>query len=280
MSIFDDLFSKPDAAPRMGTVDVAKELGVGAQFNIDQLEKFKEYAPDFSTFMKGQFESLQDPRAAAAEQTQFDVGGQLANRGQTDLMGDFFDYSRRQGLETAAATGAPISGSFTQSLGSNLGAQQLLQNQLKGLGILGNQTGIQNQRTMSFMQPAFNILGANMVNPATTLQAGFQNNEIMNQNRMIDFANSQRQSWFDTLLSDTAKSVVGSPFKFVGNSFDLAANSPQIVGGMAMNMCGGGGGGMPASGAPSQGFTATSFSNPGMSGSFGMGPSQNVTMGW
>lgn len=274
-SLLDSLFGRPDASPTLDTVQFDKAAQQGADYNKAQFDAFKDYSPSMTKFMQNLFNQSYGSQGLAADNTQFSIGSQLANQGQTDLMGNFFDYARRQGLETAASTGAPISGSFTQSLGANLGSQQLLKNQRTGVGLLNQYGQTQASRFGAFLQPSLNLMQNNMVNPQAFMQGAQFNNGITNQNKMIDFANSQRTSWFHTMLSDTAKSVVGAPFKFVGNSFDLAANSPQIVGGMAMNMCGGGGG-APSQGMPSQGFTPTSFSQSSGGGTFGLNSNMNL----
>lgn len=273
MDILGSLFSKPDATPLMDKLDLKKTLGEGADYNIGTIDKFKEYAPDLTNFMSDLYKQTVDPRALDAQSKAYSIGNQLADKGQTDLMGDFFDYARRQGLETAAATGSPISGSFTQSYGANLGAQQLYKNQLQGLNILGGQADRDRSLSQGFMNPALGLFQQNMVTPGQALGVGQYNNEIGNQNKLIQFSNDQRQSWFDTLLTDTLKSVVSTPFSLLQNTNSMVANAPQT----AVNMCGGGGGGggMPMNtygGGGGGGAWAGSVGDSmgGMGGGFGM----------
>lgn len=236
MDIIGNLFSKPDAVPLMGTLDLNKTLGNAAAYNVGTIDQFKEYAPDLTGFMSSLYNQTVNPQALDAQNKAYSIGNQLVDKGSTDLQGDFFSYARRMGLETASATGMPISGSFTQSYGANLGAQQLYQNQLKGLDILGVQQRNDQGLAQGFMQPAMGLFQTNLVTPGQAIGVGQYNNEIGNQNKMINFANSQRQSWFDSLLTDTLKSVVSTPFSFIQNANSVVANAPQT-------MCGGGGGG-------------------------------------
>lgn len=243
-SILDSLFAKPDAAPTMDTIDAAKEFAKASDFNQERFKDFQKYAPEQSAFMKDLFGQLYDSRAKQAEQTAFDIGNQLATGGQTDLMGDFFKYNRRLGLESAASTGAPTTSQFASGYAGSMGARSLLQNQLQGLGILGQQAQIQQGRAFQFMQPSLGQLQTSMVTPQQFYQAATYNNQIENINKQIDFQNSQRQSWFDTLLSDTLKSAVGMPFNLIQNANNVAASAPQIFAGMATSYIGGGGGGI------------------------------------
>lgn len=245
MGLFDSLFSKTDATPKLDTVNYTAAANQGLDYNQGALQRFQSTAPANVDFMSKLFNQYSG-NAKQADSTVYNLGNQLATKGQTDLMGDFFQYSRRQGLENAAATGAPISGSFGQSLGSSLGVQNILQNQLTGANLLGNYSQQQGQRFQSFLQPSLGALNASFVNPQAFMSGAQQNTDISNQNKYIDFANSQRSSWFDTLLSDTAKSAVGMPFSFTQNASNVAASSPQIAAGMFTSYFGGSGAGIPA----------------------------------
>jgi len=264
--IFDSLFSRPDAAPTMKTVDVAKEFAKADTFNQERFDSFKGYAPEQSAFMKDLFGQLFDDRAKAAEQTAFDIGNQLAGKGQTDLMGDMFKQNRRMGLEAAAATGAPTTSQFSSGYAGSFGARSLLQNQLQGLNILGGQSAIQANRANQFMQPSLGMLQGSMATPGQFYQGATYNNQIENINRQISHVNDQRQSWFDTLLTDTLKSGISMPFNMIQSSNSVLSNAPQMVAGAAMNMCG-----QPsATPAPSSGFSPMSTAPAQTTGSFGL----------
>lgn len=237
----DSLFGKADASPTMDKLDLAGALKEGADYNISTIEDFKDYGPELAQFMQGLYKDTVDPRALQAQDTAYNIGNQLATTGQTDLMGDFFNYARRTGLETAARTGAPIYSGFAQGVGANLGSQQILANQMGGLGILNQQAGVDRGLAQQFQQPGLGLFQNNLVSPGQSIQVGQYNNEIQNQNKLINFANSQRESWFDSLLTQTAKSVVGMPFNFVGNAANVVASSPQLAASFFMSAYGGDG---------------------------------------
>lgn len=243
MDFLDDIFGKPDASPTLKTTDYAGAAKQGAKYNWGQLAEFEKQAPGLTRFMRGLFNESFGAKGRQAEDTLFNLGTQLANTGQTDLQGDFMAYSRRLGLENAAATGAPLSGSFGQSLASSYGANRILGQQLTGANILGNYAQTQANRAFSFSQPAQQVLQSNLINPQAFMQGAQQNNDIVNQNRYINFANSQSQSWFDSLLSQTAKSVVGVPFNFTQSAAGVVSNAPQIAASAALSYFGGPGAG-------------------------------------
>ena len=117
---------------------------------------------------------------------------------------------------------------------------------MTGANLLGNYGQSQSSRFQSFLQPANATLNASLVSPTAFMQGAQQNNDIANQNSYINFANSNSKSWFDTLLSDTAKSVVGMPFSLTQNASNVAASSPQIAAGLFTSYFGGSGAGIPA----------------------------------
>jgi hypothetical protein len=273
MGIFDSLFSSPDAAPLLDTINIDQTLKKGTDFNIDQFKQFEEYAPGQTQFIQNLFNQSYGAQGKAADQAQFDIGTQLVNKGQTNLMGDFFDYARRQGLETAAATGAPISGSFAQGLGSSLGAKSLMQNQITGINLLNNYGQTQGARAQGFMRPSLNLLQQNYVSPTARFGLEQYNNQIANQNKYIDFANNQATSWFDTLLSDTLKGAVGMPFQLFQNATNVVANAPQMMAGMMAAKYMGGAAGAPVTSTANSNFNT----NPAKtSGSWGL----NSNMSW
>jgi hypothetical protein len=112
---------------------------------------------------------------------------------------------------------------------------------MAGLNILGNQSQIQQNRAFQFMQPSLGQLNASMTTPGQFYQAATYNNSIENINRQIDFTNSQRSSWFDTMLGDTLKGAVGLPFNIAQNAFNVASSAPQMAAGAALSYFGGGG---------------------------------------
>ena len=153
-SILGSVFGTPAKAPDLTQTDYTAAANQGAAYNQSQIGNYESYAPGFTNFIKNLYGQTVNPQATAAQNTQYNLGNQLATQGYSNAQSNFLNYSRTLGLENAAATGAPVSGTFAQGLGTNIGMQQILQNQLQGQGILGNYAQNQQNLAQGFMAPS------------------------------------------------------------------------------------------------------------------------------
>jgi len=230
MGLFDSLFGTPKGAPDLSQTDYTAAANQGSAYNQGQIGQYEQYAPGFTDFIKNLYGQTVNPQATAAQNTQYNIGNQLATNGYTQAQGNFEQYARTMGLQNAAASGAPVGGSFAQSYGTSLGLQQILGNQLQGTSLLNNYASNQQNLAQGFMQPSQNVMGSSLVNPQAFMNGAQANNQIANQNSEINFANSQNSSWFNKLLTNTAQSVVGAPFNFVSNYANGFAGLGSVAG--------------------------------------------------
>lgn len=226
MSILGSIFGT-SKAPTLSTTDYTAAANQGASYNSGLINQYESYAPGFTDFIKNLYNNTVNPQATSAQNTQYNIGNQLATNGYTDAQSNYLSFARQQGLEAAAATGAPTSSAFTQSLGNNLGMQQILNNQLQGTNLLNNYSQNQQQLAQSFMQPSLNVMNRSFVNPTAFMQGAAANNSISNQNRYINFANSNQNSFFDNVVSGTLGSLISTPFSFSNNISGMSSNIPQ-----------------------------------------------------
>jgi hypothetical protein len=264
MGLFDSLFSTPKGAPTLSQTDYTAAANQGAAYNSGLLNQYEQYAPGITDFVKNLYGQTVNPQAIQAQQTQFDIGNQLATQGHTNAQSNFEQYARTMGLQNAAASGAPVGGSFAQSYGTSLGLQQILGNQLQGTSLLNNYAQNQQGLAQGFMQPAQSTLSASQVSPTAFMQGAAANNQIANQNSEINFANSQQHSWFDNLLTSTAQSVVGAPFKFVGNYANGFAGAGGVAGAATSSYLTGGTSGLAGMMGGSQTQPGTQFDSQGI----------------
>ena len=233
------LFGGGASAPDLSQTNYSAAAQQGATYNQSQIPQYEQYAPGLNSFMKSQYNSLVNPQATQAQNTEFNLGNQLATQGYTNAQSNFLNYSRTLGLENAASTGAPISGSFAQGLGTNLGMQQILGNQLQGQNLLNNYSTNQQGLAQSFEQPAQGILNSTLVSPGLFMQGAAANNAIANQNSYINFANSQNNGFLGNLLTGAVSSAISTPFSSFEN-INSASSNPV---GDISQICGKGGGG-------------------------------------
>lgn len=235
----------------MASMDVNAILSNSAKtaqsLNNSAFNDFSKNAKSSSEFMQQLFNQL-SPNTQNALNTNYQIGSELATTGSTKAAKNALDYYRRLGLETAAGTGAPVSSQFSQNLGGSLAVNQILQNQIQGTNILSQNASQQNSMMQTYIAPAMETMRANFLNPnqyaSMSLQGATYNNQIENQNRMIDFANSQGMSWFDNILANTMGSAISTPFSLIQNQNSLTANSPQLAYGLAQSFLGGSAGKM------------------------------------
>lgn len=230
-SVLGSLFSKPDPVPTMPELDINGILKQGSSYNQGLLNQFQQYAPGQATFMQNLFNTL-SPQVQQAQNQNFSLGTQLATQGFSNAQKGALDYYRQLGLQTAAATGAPLSSQYAQNLGGSIGVQSVLQNQEAGAGLLNQTAQFQNQLSNQDLTQANSTLQANQINPTSLFAPSEYNNQIQGQNALIDYSNSQSQSWFDTLLSKTLGSVVSTPFNFIQSGSSVVGNSPQLFASM------------------------------------------------
>lgn len=230
-SILSNLFDKPDAAPDMPTLDINSILQQGQAFNQSNLANYQQNAPQSAQFMQNLYSQL-SPQVQQAQNTNFGLGTQLATQGYSNAQSNALNYFRQQGMQTAAQTGAPVTSQFAENLGNNIGVNQVLQNQLRGSQLLGQTNQFQNQLTNQFEAPANSALQANMINPTSLFAPSEYNNQIQGENADINFANSQSQSWFNSLATKTLGSVVAMPFNFVQNGASVVGDAPSLFASM------------------------------------------------
>lgn len=208
-SILDSIFGSKVKVPDAVTVDAAAEAKKAASYNQDQLTAFKDYASDSSEFMKNLFSQL-SPNLQSALDTNYSVGTQLATTGTTKAATGALDYYRRLGLETAAATGAPVSSQFSQNLGGSLGIMQILQNQIQGTNILAQNASQQQSVTGQYLNPAMATFSSSLTNPATFISAAVGNANTTNQMNLAKAQADAAADPFGNYMANLFSTVVGS----------------------------------------------------------------------
>lgn len=260
--MLDDIFGKPDALPRLKKLelpDVSEGIAEwSTQFNPETLKKLTggvdTLNADVQRRIKGTYGNFDTDWAKAQETTSSFLRGEIPADVASSIS------------RSAAARSMGGGFGFGSGMGRNLEARDLGLTSLDllttGFNRMGSQLG-----TARNLNPY--DVGGFAFTPQQLLarqdQETMTNLGITHQNQAIDFQNSQRRSWFDTLLTDTLKSTIETPFKLVQNSNTMVQQAPQ----MAMSMCGQAG--APAA-APAAAMPASTFTP-----SFGIQPTQNMT---
>lgn len=191
--------NKTPEAPKLQQVDVAGTMRQGQDMATDWTKRWQEMAPGMDVKELARIEGLKTPEQLALESQRSGIAGQLMSKGATGLMGDYMKYMRSQGMQVAAATGTPTSG-FGQAIATNLGANQLLQNQLLGANLANTVLNYNMAQQQMAMMPSNALLGAGMPNQNAVMQGAMQNVDIANQqalmNYQVDLANAQNQGSF------------------------------------------------------------------------------------
>jgi hypothetical protein len=209
MGFLDSLFGSKVKVPEAVTVNPTEASQEAANYNISQIDSFKGYSKDLSSFMKSLFDDLV-PNVGKAQETNYNLGNQLATTGQTTAMGDFSKYARRLGLETAAATGSPVNSMFSQNLGGSIAMQNILSNQMQGVNLLNNYSTFQTGLANNFMQPSLSILNANLSSPGQFISARQSNANATNQMNLTAANAAAQPSPFGSFLTNMVSSVGGT----------------------------------------------------------------------
>lgn len=179
-SILDNIFGSKVNVPNAVTVDASAEANKAASYNKEQLAGFKDYAGDVASFMQNLYKNI-SPNIQGALDTNYSVGTQLATTGTTKATKSALDYYRRIGLETAAATGAPVSSQYAQNYGGSLAATQILNNQIQGTNILAQNANQNTNLTNTYVAPALTTFQASLANPNAFISAAQGNATAQNQ---------------------------------------------------------------------------------------------------
>lgn len=238
--ILGDLFGSRPNIPNPVTVNPTQVSNQAAGYNTSQIGNYENYAPGFTNFVSNLYSNTVNPQATAAQNTQYNIGNQLATQGYTSAQGDFLNYARQQGLESAASTGAPLSGSFAQGLGTNISMQQILGNQLQGTSLLNNYAQNQQGLAQSFMQPSMGLFQQNLSSPGQFLSTAQGNANTQNQFNLASAnANAQADpfgnfltSSFNTVLGKVAGAYTGGLF---GGQAQQGNNANYMGSGVASN---------------------------------------------
>lgn len=207
--ILGDLFGSRAKIPDPVTVDATAEANKAADYNTSQIGNYENYAPGFTDFIKNLYSQTVNPQATQAQNTQYNLGNQLATQGYSDVQSNFLNYARQQGLEQAASTGAPLSGSFAQGLGTNISMQQLLGNQLQGTSLLNNYAQNQQSLAQSFINPSLSVFNNDLSNPGQFLSVAQNNAATQNQFNMASAQAASQASPFGNFLTSTFNTVLG-----------------------------------------------------------------------
>lgn len=215
-SILDSLFGKKVSAPDAVTVDATAEAKKASAYNQEQLTNFQGYSADTVKFMQNLINTT-NPNISGALNTNYNLGTELATTGTTKAARGALDYYRRIGLETAAATGAPVSSQFSQNYGGSFGASQILANQTAGSNILATNTNQNMQLLNTELSPALSTLNASYASPSSFISAAQTNAGAVNQSNLIkaqaDSSASPFGNFIASLLSQTAGYAAGQGIK-------------------------------------------------------------------
>lgn len=179
-SPLDFFFGSKVQLPNPTTVNPTQSANTAQQINSNAAGAFGNYAPGLTDLVQNLFNNAY-PQVGAALNTNSATGQSLATTGTTPAMTNAMNYYRQLGLQTAAATGAPVSSAFGQNLGGSLGAQQILSNQLQGTNILSGVAQQGGQLGMQMLQPSFGILNSSLTTPGQVMQNAQQNASTINE---------------------------------------------------------------------------------------------------
>jgi hypothetical protein len=223
--ILSSLFGSKVQIPNAVTVDPNAAAGTAQNINQNAANSYGNYAPGLTSLIQGLFNNAY-PQVGAALNTNSNLGEQLATTGTTSVQQNAMNYYRSLGLQTAAATGAPVSSAFSQNLGGSLGAQQLLQNQEQGSNIL---SGVESQGAslgMAQLQPSFGVLQSNLTTPGQVMSTDLSNAQMTNQQNVLQAQyNSQPNpaaAWMINEVATIFNTLVGK----------AAGGASMMMGGM------------------------------------------------
>lgn len=178
------LFGSNVQIPSAVTVNPAQAAQTAQGINTSAASAYGSYAPGLTSLIQGLFNNAY-PQVGQALNTNSNLGQQLATTGTTSAQTNAMNYYRSLGLQTAAATGAPVSSAFSQNLGGSLGAQQILQNQEQGSGILSNVASQGASLGMAQLAPSLGILNSNLTTPGQVMSTETSNAQMTNQQNVL-----------------------------------------------------------------------------------------------
>lgn len=220
-SPLDFFFGSKVQIPNAVTVDpnqaATTAQGINAAGTNSATSAFGSYAPQLTSLIQNLFNNAY-PQVGQALNTNSSLGTQLATTGSTSAANNAMAYYRQLGLQTAGATGAPISSAFAQNLGGSLGAQQIIQNQQAGSGILSGVAQQGGQLGMQMLQPALNTFGSNLQSNLTTpgqvMSTQANNASMQNQQNVLQAQyNSQANpagAWMVNEMATIFNTLLGS----------------------------------------------------------------------
>lgn len=229
------LFGSKVQLPAPTTVNATAAAGQAGQINQQAAGAFGSYAPGLTSLIQGLFNNAY-PQVGQALNTNSSLGQSLATTGTDPAMTNAMNYYRQLGLQTAAATGAPVSSGFAQNLGGSLGVQQILQNQMQGAGLLQNVASQGSQLGMQMLQPSFGILNSSLTTPGQVMQNNQQNASTVNEMGVAQAQyNAQPNpaaAWMVNELATVVNTMLGSA------SGAAASKAGGSLGGMGALMFG------------------------------------------
>ena len=184
MGLLDSIFGSKVQIPSAVTVDPTQAAGQAQGINANAASAYGSYAPQLTHLIQGLFNNAY-PQVGQALNTNANLGQQLATTGTTSVQTNAMNYYRQLGLQTAAATGAPVSSAFAQNLGGSLGAQQLLQNQEAGSGILSGVAQQGSSLGMSMLAPSEGILNSSLTTPGQIMSTELSSAQMQNQQNVL-----------------------------------------------------------------------------------------------
>lgn len=247
--LLDSIFGSKVNIPTAITVDPTAAATTAQGINTTATNNYNQYGPQLTSLIQGLFNNAY-PQVNQALNTNSNLGQQLATTGTTSAQTNAMNYYRTLGLQTAAATGAPVSSAFSQNLGGSLGAQQILQNQQAGSGILSGVTSQESQLGMQMLQPSFGVLQSNLTSPGQVMSTETSNAQMMNEQNVLkaQYASQPNPAaaWMMNEITGILNSIVGG---YTGSHFSNpvggSGGSGAVNGGAAPAS---GGGGMSAMG--------------------------------
>lgn len=211
-NLLSSIFGSNVQIPQAVTVDPAAAAATAQGINTQATSQFGSYAPQLTQLIQSLFNNAY-PQVGAALNTNSSLGQSLATTGTTPVETNAMNYYRSLGLQTAAATGAPVSSSFSQNLGGSLGAQQLLSNQEQGGNILSQVTSQGSQLGMQMLSPSFGVLGSNLTTPGQVMNTETQNAQMQNQQNVLSAQYAAQANpaaaWMMNEISGIFNSLVG-----------------------------------------------------------------------
>ena len=217
-------FDTPDALPSLTPVQIQTPGQINKNFlgQRDNYGDLSGFANEINTSTNKNWQNMLSsvsPNLMANVQQLGTVTGNLL---QGKLPGDV----QARVLQNSAM-GNLTRGVGGSNFGSGLTARDLGLTSLdminRGTGMLGQQ-----MQMAGALNPS-NISGSNFLLTPTQVmqrqdQQDYYNNQIQNQNSMINYQNSQRQSGFDAMLGNFGASMVSLPFNVVNNTLQTAGS--------------------------------------------------------